>query len=268
MKTSLKQNQKGFALLELVLIVLVVAAIGFGGWFVWHSRNSKNNAMQLNQTAANNQSLSNASQLSTSSATQIATIKGVQVKHSSYYSLKIGSSQYLGQVQKIDNDYVRLSPVYYDKGNTLIQLGNELHAPEPAMYIQVSNLASISELAASDGTYQAIQTLIKTNGTPTLQDVYPSGDIAQYIKSSDYQALFFTDGKTYFAHLGSLNGGGLFANTAEVFTIQSNTATVSLVKVSPAQLSSYTVAQLEFWENLKSTGQVSTAINTFLKSNP
>lgn len=33
-----RSEQKGFALIEILLVIVILGAIGFTGWFVWHSR--------------------------------------------------------------------------------------------------------------------------------------------------------------------------------------------------------------------------------------
>jgi hypothetical protein len=38
----MKENQKGFGVIEGLLILLIVIFIGFAGWYVWHSKNNTN----------------------------------------------------------------------------------------------------------------------------------------------------------------------------------------------------------------------------------
>ncbi len=47
----MKRSQKGFALLEGLLIIVVLAAVGFGGWWVWHRHHTVANANVTTSTA-------------------------------------------------------------------------------------------------------------------------------------------------------------------------------------------------------------------------
>lgn len=47
----MKINQKGFTLVETLLVVLVLAVIGFGGYYVWQNQNENNDA-KANSTEA------------------------------------------------------------------------------------------------------------------------------------------------------------------------------------------------------------------------
>ena len=41
--SKMKLSVKGFSLIETMLIIVVVAAIGFGGWYIWHTKTTSNN---------------------------------------------------------------------------------------------------------------------------------------------------------------------------------------------------------------------------------
>ncbi|PJE65465.1 hypothetical protein COU91_01495, partial [Candidatus Saccharibacteria bacterium CG10_big_fil_rev_8_21_14_0_10_47_8] len=36
------KNQKGFTLIESLLVVLILAVVGFAGYYVWHTRHESN----------------------------------------------------------------------------------------------------------------------------------------------------------------------------------------------------------------------------------
>jgi prepilin-type N-terminal cleavage/methylation domain-containing protein len=38
---KIKDNQKGFGLIESLLVILIIAVIGFGGYYVWHTQRTK-----------------------------------------------------------------------------------------------------------------------------------------------------------------------------------------------------------------------------------
>jgi Tfp pilus assembly major pilin PilA len=60
------KNQKGFAVLETLLILVIIAIIGGTGYFVWHSRNQTNNSLD-NTTKVNQTDQSQKSQSSNKS---------------------------------------------------------------------------------------------------------------------------------------------------------------------------------------------------------
>lgn len=46
-------TQKGFSLVEGLLIILILAVVGFGGWYVWDSNNDEQTAVDNYQKSAN-----------------------------------------------------------------------------------------------------------------------------------------------------------------------------------------------------------------------
>lgn len=46
-----KHNQKGFTIVEILLALFVAVAIGFGGYWVWHSQKSKDKALEATSSA-------------------------------------------------------------------------------------------------------------------------------------------------------------------------------------------------------------------------
>ena len=42
----MKQNQQGFLIVEVLLLILVIAVLGLGGWYVWHSNHKSSTPTQ------------------------------------------------------------------------------------------------------------------------------------------------------------------------------------------------------------------------------
>jgi hypothetical protein len=111
---------------------------------------------------------------------------------------------------------------------------------------------------------------------------------SKYVQSSDYQAVFLTNGQVYFGKVKALNSQ--FMDLQDIFYLNnqqsqpsnstsstsSTTATptkFSLVKLGcelhgPADEMVINNSQVSFWENLKGSGQVVTAINKWYQQNP
>lgn len=52
--TSINKNQNGYGTVEIILIIVIVAAIGFVGWFVYHTKqNSDKTLDQATSTSQN-----------------------------------------------------------------------------------------------------------------------------------------------------------------------------------------------------------------------
>lgn len=47
----MKNMQKGFALVEALLVILIVAVVGFGGYYVWHTQKNSNSTASNAATA-------------------------------------------------------------------------------------------------------------------------------------------------------------------------------------------------------------------------
>lgn len=105
---------------------------------------------------------------------------------------------------------------------------------------------------------------------------------ASYIKTSKLQAVFLNTGQVYFGNITALNNN--YVVLTNIFYLQtasgsssSSTSTsnsnVSLVKLGcelhrPYDQMVINRAQVTFWENLQSDGQVATAVATYQKDNP
>ncbi len=270
----MKNNQKGFGLIETFIILAIILSISSIGWFVY------NNGSIKAKTTASVSSHASASKISNSASTvktaQPVTIKGTPIQKSDYYSVTLTGSNlstgnvYYGKVQKINDSYIRLTPAYYaTSSGTIVLLGKELHAPESAMYINLASVATVTPLASTDKIYSAIIASNKATPAPTVSDAYPSASIDKYIKTGQYQAVFFNDGTVYFAKLQSITTDPLFSASTVVFTLKSSANnSVSLMKVDPAQVATHKSSQVIYWNNLVMSGQVSAAISTFLRNNP
>lgn len=68
-ENNMKLNQKGFSVVEGLLIAAIVCIIGFTGWFVWHARNTSHNSTANTPTAQNNTKATNNKQSSNSQKT-------------------------------------------------------------------------------------------------------------------------------------------------------------------------------------------------------
>lgn len=248
---SMKMNQRGFSVILIIACLLVVAGIATAGWYVHSSQ----------KTAKGSQA---------AAAAVSDTIKGTKIHAGSYYTVGFkASGQYSGKATSINSTYFRLSPVYYYASpSSFVQLGQELHAPEPAMYVNASNVDSFKELSHSDTRYQGIQTLKQADGEPTVHDALPATNIDTYIKHAQYQAVFFADGKVYFGKLRSVASNPVFDDPTRVFELSTENDQRSLLNVKPTEISVYNRGQILFWENLKDDGQVAKAISAYLKQNP
>lgn len=103
------------------------------------------------------------------------------------------------------------------------------------------------------------------------------------IDTTQYQAVFLSNGQVYFGHVTTLNDK--YVQMKDIFYLTQNSATDASGK--PTTDSSYTLVklgcqqihdpvdqmvinrgQVTFWENLQDNGQVVTKIKEFQKSNP
>lgn len=104
-----------------------------------------------------------------------------------------------------------------------------------------------------------------------------------YVNEDKFQAVFLDGGQVYFGNITELNSSYLtlediFYLNVSNSTVQpdtQNTANqqISLVKLGcelhgPNDLMVINRDKVQFWENLKSDGKVTTAINTWVKENP
>lgn len=274
----MKTNQKGFGLIETLIILVIITSIAGIGWFVYDngSIKSRTTASASKTALASSTPTKVSSTASNLQTAQPVTIKGTTIQRSDYYSVTLTGNNsltgnvYYGKVQKINDNYIRLTPAYYvTSSNTLMLLGKELHAPEPIMYINLSSVAEVTQLTSTDKIYQAILASDKTNPAPAVTDAYPSASIDKYIKTGQYQVVFFNDGTVYFAKLQSVTTDPLFSANTVVFTLKAGANnSISLMKVDPAQVATHKSSQVIYWNNLVMSGQVSAAISTFLRNNP
>jgi len=109
------------------------------------------------------------------------------------------------------------------------------------------------------------------------------------VNTSEYQAVFLTNGQVYFGKLKVVNpsylklsniyylqvqstsGGTTSASQLSASTSGTNGNNVQLVKLGnelqgPEDMMAINREQVLFWENLKPTGKVTQAINTYLKN--
>lgn len=117
------------------------------------------------------------------------------VDSSEYQAVFLTNGQvYFGKMSQIENTYVVLTDVYYLQANnqlqatssasqnslpspsspqsqmSLVKLGNELHGPEDAMYINRDQIQFFENLKPNSRVVTAIDTYQKTNSTsPSLQ---------------------------------------------------------------------------------------------------
>ena len=114
---------------------------------------------------------------------------------------------------------------------------------------------------------------------------YGTPNEAKYVDSSKYQAVFLANGQVYFGKVKTVNNK--FVDLQNIYYLNSPTSTASgtqdtssstsnnfsLVKLGcelhgPTDEMIINRDQVTFWENLKSNGQVSEAIATWIKQNP
>jgi hypothetical protein len=110
-----------------------------------------------------------------------------------------------------------------------------------------------------------------------------NGNEGQYINKNEYQAVFVnvngtSGGQVYFGHITSLTSTYLSLTNVFYIQNQSSTSTSSnnaytLVKLGcelhgPEDQMVINRDQVYFWENLKTTGQVTQKINQYYKDNP
>lgn len=261
------KNQNGFAIQYLALLLLVIIGVGGVGYKVYlgHTAGKSTATIQLH---------SNSSTLSVANndaREQVAKVDGVPISNDTYYALSTSNDQvYYGKVKQIEGTIFQLYPVIYRglNSSTLVELGNqpELHNPEPALYFSEHNINKISEMDPSSEVYKTMQEFFKSNAVPALTPV-PTTSGSYAVMPARYQALFFSDGKVYYGKMKAdpFNINALFADTSHVYTLTKNSTGVSLVKVNIGELSSHDFTQLSFWENLKSDGQISKAIDLAIK---
>ena len=110
-----------------------------------------------------------------------------------------------------------------------------------------------------------------------------AGAYGNDIKTKQFQALFLTNGQVYFGHLAGINNG--YVKLTDIFYLQvqqqvqpgssSNTQNpnVSLAKLGnelhgPEDAMYVSRDQVLFWENLKNSGKVVQAIQSYQSKNP
>ncbi len=192
--------------------------------------------------------------------------KKTEIKEVQYYSVSVGNTDYFGRVSKINNDYIRMLPTAYKKGNVLTFTGNELHGPEAATYFQVSKVTKFQELTDT----AIIDAVNAVNAS--MSDAFPSSNIDKYVKDNQFQAYYFTDGTAFFAKTKSL-AGNFLAQSNRVYVLRTNSSNqygndISLVLAKPDQYNTRTAAELTYWQNMKNDSQITKAATEFEKQNP
>jgi hypothetical protein len=105
-------------------------------------------------------------------------------------------------------------------------------------------------------------------------------DTQTNIDSSKYQAVFLTNGQTYFGKVVSVNKQ--YLTLSQIYylndnsgnqTNQKSTSSTSLIKLgceihAPEDKMTINMTQVNFWENLRNDGDVVKGINTFAKTHP
>ena len=108
---------------------------------------------------------------------------------------------------------------------------------------------------------------------------------SKFVKKNQFQAVFLNGGQVYFGKIRTLNDQYITMDniyylrvnstnaTAQANTTSANAQDVSLAKLGcelhgPEDKMVINREQVSFWENLKSDGQVTTAITDFVKANP
>lgn len=271
--TDYKDKESGFSHIVVLLIVLVIGGSVFAGWRVFSSNSAKKSANQDNRVPAElkNGDSSEAAQ-AMKQAVKIPSGNGqskeVQVNPSAFYEVTTSDKQrFFGKITKINDEYFKLSDVYYLKNSSVLtQLGKELRGPEPVMYVQAVKVSGLKELDPSLSEYKAITDFSAKNPGAKVNDASPSSVISEYIKGTQHQAVFFEDGKTYYAKIKNFSGTFL-ASASQVYVLRTNsspgssTTDASLIKATPEEVAKYTESQLLYWENLRADGQISTAIS-------
>ncbi|HUP26154.1 MAG TPA: hypothetical protein VM124_00710 [Candidatus Limnocylindrales bacterium] len=193
-----------------------------------------------------------------------------------YYEVAIDSTQtYYGNVNKINDEYLRLTHFFYKNGGALTFGGNELHGPEQATYVRAAKVTKLQKLAATSQESVGMAEYLKAHNT-TPSDAYPKPDINSYLKADQLQAFFFADGTAFFAKASGLSGNFLAGNNhvyvlraADGINPNGSTSTqTSLVLATPEQYKDRAAADLLYWQNLKQDSQVSKAISLFEKQQP
>jgi hypothetical protein len=110
-----------------------------------------------------------------------------------------------------------------------------------------------------------------------------TNDQSKFVKTSDYQAVFLTNGQVYFGNISDVNKdyirlGNIFYLTQNTTTSSSGQTTTdgnyTLVKLGCQQIHDpldemvIQQSQVSFWENLNAGGKVVTSIKQFQKQNP
>ena len=121
------KNQKGFSVVEGLLILVIVGLIGFVGWYVWQSKNKTDKTLE-NTTQAQSQPTKSQPQKNTTQASnQIGTIKG----QASYPSEGLPSDEEIC-AQDISN--TSTAPICVNVGKTQT-INYELTVPVGTYYV-------------------------------------------------------------------------------------------------------------------------------------
>ncbi len=113
--------------------------------------------------------------------------------------------------------------------------------------------------------------------------LYVGGDKeSKLVDKSKFQAIFLTSGQVYFANIVTINDSYVDAKNIYYLSVnqqvqpeqsENKEASVALVKLGcelhgPVDQMIINREQVTFWENLKTDGQVSQAIDKWVEQNP
>ncbi len=251
-----------------VLLIIIIGLALIGGALAYAM--SQDNAAKNTRTAASEPATTDKpTERKAVEQVFVSPVDGTKtsINTGGYYGVSVGSTQYYGTLTKINDSYIRLSPTLYVKGNNLAFFSsNELHGPEPITYFHVARVAKVQQLDATLKENIAIINAIKSSPSQAV-DAYPAAVIDQYLKQGQFKAFFFNDGQVFFARVDSLKGNFL---TGNVYYLEgqdgsptASTQQISLALAKPAQYSSRTSSELQYWQNMKNDSQITKAALQF-----
>jgi type II secretory pathway pseudopilin PulG len=94
----MNKTQKGFALMEGLLIILILAIIGFGGYYVWNSQKNTNKSLNNADKASQSISAANSSAAGNNFSTYNSTLGGFSFKYPSNWMI----SGFIGDQPPVD----------------------------------------------------------------------------------------------------------------------------------------------------------------------
>lgn len=104
-----KQNEQGFHLWVIAVIVVVVAGLGFTGWYVWHkNKDDSNKTLETSQTTSDaNGTVSSDVAVDTVTVTPTPTVAASQNELDKIrtYCQNAGTNVIVGSIQYVENSY-------------------------------------------------------------------------------------------------------------------------------------------------------------------